>query len=175
MWVTTYKFVCKKTIIRIHILLASSRASSCLPPNKAPSLMLQIDTCELPHTNSYVVNQSSEFVFHLTSSVQPPNKKVRIFGRWYGWRSPNKGPSLMLRIKTCELPHTNSYVIYQSNEFVSYKHPHVSPHICLQIRGHHWCYELIHVSYYIRICMYSINHANSYFISLPRFSLQTRR
>ena len=40
-------------------------------------MFLQIDTGELPHVNSYVVNQSYEFVFHLTSSLQPPNKKVR--------------------------------------------------------------------------------------------------
>ncbi len=165
MWVNTYKFVYKKSIIRIHISLASSRVSSRLPPNKAPLLMLRIDTCKLPQTNSYVVNQSCEFVFHLTSSLQPPNKKVRTFGKWCWWRSPNKMPSLMLRIKTRELPHTNSYVVNQSYEFVFYKHPHVSPHVCLQIRRRRWCYELIHVSYYIRISIWSINHTNSYFIS----------
>jgi hypothetical protein len=174
MWVTTYKFVCPQSIIRIRISLASSRVSSRLPPNKAPTLMLRIDTYELPHTNSYVVNQSYEFVFHLTSSLQPPNKKVRTFGNWWWWRSPNKVPSLMLQIDTCELSHTNLYVINQSYEFVFYLHPLVSPHVCLQIRRRHWCYELIHVSYHIQICMWSINHTNSYFISLPRFSLQIR-
>jgi hypothetical protein len=55
--------------------IASSCVSSRLPPNKAPSLMLRINKCELSHTNSYVVNQSYEFVFHLTSSLQPPNNK----------------------------------------------------------------------------------------------------
>ncbi len=118
MWVTTYKFVYNQSIIRICILLASSCVSSCLPPNKAPSLMLRIDTCELSHTTSYVVNQSYEFVFHLTSLLQPPNKKVRTFGKWCWWRSPNKAPSLMLRNDACELPHTNSYVYNQSYEFV---------------------------------------------------------
>ncbi len=141
MWVTTYKFVCWKSIIQIRILLASSRVSSRLPPNKALSLMLQIDTCKLLHTNSYVINQSYEFVFHLTSSLQPPNKKVRTFGKWCWWRSqsiiririllasscvssrlpPNKAPSLMLRIETYELLHTNLYVINQLYEFVATK------------------------------------------------------
>ena len=51
-----------KLIIRIRFSLASSHVSSRLPPNKAPSLMLRINTCELPHTNAYVVNQSYEFV-----------------------------------------------------------------------------------------------------------------
>ncbi len=80
--------------------------------------MLRINTCELLHTNSYVVNQSYEFVFHLTSSLQPPNKKVRTFGKWCWWRSSKKAPSLMLQIKTCELPHMNSYVYNQSYKFV---------------------------------------------------------
>ncbi len=57
--------------------IASSHVSSHLPPNKAKSLMLRIDTCELPHTNSYVINQSYAFVFHLTSSLQPPNNQPR--------------------------------------------------------------------------------------------------
>jgi hypothetical protein len=118
MCVTTYEFVCGQSIIRNHNLLASSCVSSCLPPNKSPSLMLRIDTCELPHTNSYVINQSYEFLFHLTSSLQPPNKKVKTFGEWCWWRSPSKAPSLMLRNDTCELPHTNSYVYNQSYEFV---------------------------------------------------------
>ncbi len=118
MWVTTYKFVWGKSIILIHISLASSCVSSRLPPNKVPSLMLRIHTCELPHTNLYVVNQSYEFVFHLTSSLQPPNKKVRTFGKWCWWRSPNKAPSLMLQNDTCGLPHTNLYVYHQSYGFV---------------------------------------------------------
>ncbi len=58
-----------------HEKIASSCVSSRLPPNKAPSLMVRNDTCELPHTNLYVVNQSYEFVFHLTSSLQPPNNE----------------------------------------------------------------------------------------------------
>ena len=163
MWVTTYEFVCGQSIIRIRILLASSCVSSRLPPNKVPLLMLQIDTCELPHINLYVINQSYEFVFYSHPLVSPhvclkirrrrwcyelihvsyhiwilmwsinhtnlyfislpcfrPNKKVRTFGKWCWWRSPNKAPLLMLQIKTCELPHTNSYVVNQSYEFVFY-------------------------------------------------------
>ncbi len=60
--------------------IASSRVSSHPPPNKAPSLMLQIDKCELPHTNLYVVYQSYEFVFNdfvspRVSSHPPPNSE----------------------------------------------------------------------------------------------------
>ena len=131
-----------KSTIRIRISLASSRVSSRLPPNKAPSLMLWIDTCELPHTNSYVINQSYEFVFHLTSLLQPPNKKVRTFGKWCWWRSPNKVPSLMLQNDTCELYHTNSYVYNQSYEFVLRNTKNYFPPEPKKLTQHHNCMVL---------------------------------
>jgi hypothetical protein len=150
MWVTVFKFVCGKSIIRICISLASSRVSSRLPSNKAPSLMLRIDTCELPHTNSYVVNQSYKFVFHLTSSLQPPNKKVRTFGKWCWWRSPNKAPSLMLQNDTYELPHTNLYLYHQSAyEFVLRNTKNYFPPEPKKLTQHHNCMVLqVHSSMY---------------------------
>ena len=149
MWVTTYEFVFGQSIIRIRILLASSRVSSRLPPNKAPFLMLRINTCDLLRINLYVINQSYEFVFHLTSSLQPPNKKVRTFGKWCWWRSPNKAPSLMLRNDTCELLHTNLYVYNQSYEFVLRNTKNYFPPEPKKLTQHHNCMVLqVHSSMY---------------------------
>ncbi len=135
--------------IWIRILLAFSCVSSRLPPNKAPSLMLPIDTCELPHTNLYVVNQSYKVVFHLTSLLQPPNKKVRSFGKWCWQRSPNKAPSLMLRNDTCELRHTNLYVYNQSYEFVLRNTKNYFPPEPKKLTQHHNCMVLqVHSSMY---------------------------
>ena len=149
MWVITLKFVYRKYIIRIRTSLASSRVSLRLPPNKAPSLMLRIDTCKLSHTNLYVINQSYEFVFHLTSLLQPPNKKVRTFGKWCWWRSPNKAPLLMLRNDTCELPHMNLYVYHQSYEFVLRNTKNYFPPERKKLTQHHNCMVLqVHSSMY---------------------------
>ncbi len=115
----------------------------------SPSLMLRIDTCKLLHTNSYVVNQSYEFVFHLTSSLQPPNKRVRTFGKWCWWRSPNMAPLLMLRNDTCELPHTNLYVYHQSYEFVLPNTKNYFPQEPKKLTQHHNCMVLqVHSSMY---------------------------
>ncbi len=114
--------------------------------------MLRIDTCELSHTNLYVVNQSYEFVFHLTSSLQPPNKKVITFGKWCWWRSPNKAPSLMLRNDTCELTHTNSYVYNQSYEFVLRNTKNYFTPEPKKLTQHHNCMVLqLHSSVYNQI------------------------
>ena len=111
--------------------------------------MLRIDTCEISYTNSYVVNQSYEFVFHLTSSLQPPNKKVRTFGKWCWWRSPKKAPSLMLQNDTCELPHTNLYVYNQSYEFVLRNTKNYFPPEPKKLTQHHNCMVLqVHSSMY---------------------------
>ncbi len=120
MRITTYEFLCGQSIIRIRIILASSCVSLRLPPNKAPFLMLRINTCDLLRINLYVINQSYEFVFHLTSLLQPQNRKVRTFGKWCWWRSPYKAPLLMLRNDTCD---------------------------------------------HIRICMWTINHTNLYYVT----------
>ena len=111
--------------------------------------MLRIDTCEFLHTNLYMVNQSYEFVFHLTSLLQPPNKKVRTFGKWCWWRSPNKAPSLMLRNDTCEVSHTNSYVYNQSYEFVLRNTKNYFPPEPKKLTQHHNCMVLqVHSSMY---------------------------
>ncbi len=111
--------------------------------------MLRINTYKILHTNSYVVNQSYEFVFHLTSSLQPPNKKVRTFGKWCWWRSPNKATLLMLQNDTCELPHTNLYVYHQSYEFVLRNTKNYFPPEPKKLTQHHNCMVLqIHSSMY---------------------------
>ncbi len=61
-----------------HEKIASSCVSSHPPPNKAPSLMLRIDTCELLHTNSYVVNQSYEFLFTTLYPLVSPHIRLQI-------------------------------------------------------------------------------------------------
>ncbi len=139
----------KKQQINTH----TSRISANLGhANKAPSLMLGIDTCELSHTNLYVVNQSYEFVFHLTSLLQPPSKKVRTFGKWCWWRSPNKAPPLMLRNDTCELPHTNLYEYHQSYEFVLRNTKNYFPPEPKKLTQHHPCMVLyVHSSMYNQI------------------------
>ncbi len=109
--------------------------------------MLRIDTCKLTHTNSYKINQSYEFVFHFTSSLQPPNKKVRTFGKWCWRRSPNKALLLMLRNDTCELPHTNLYVYHQSYEFVLRNTKNYFPPEPKKLTQHHVWY-----SKYIVVC-----------------------
>ncbi len=111
--------------------------------------MLRIDTFELLHTILYVLNQSYEFVFHLTSLLQPPNKKVRTFCKWCWWRSPNKAPSLMLRNDTCELLHTNWYVYNQSYEFVLRNTKNYFPPEPKKLTQHHNCMVLqVHSSMY---------------------------
>ncbi len=72
--------ICSTLIGPSHMKkIASSRVSSHPPPNKVPSLMQRIDTCELPHTNSYVVGfiriRIYDFVSPRVSSHPPPNKK----------------------------------------------------------------------------------------------------
>jgi hypothetical protein len=58
--------------------IASSSVSSHPPPNKARSLMLQIDTCEVIHTNLYVINQSNEFVFTTSYPLVSPHIRLQI-------------------------------------------------------------------------------------------------
>ncbi len=71
--------ICSTLIGPSHMKkIASSRVSSHPPPNREPSLMLRIDTCELPHTNSYVVNQSYEFVFTTSYPLVSPHICLQI-------------------------------------------------------------------------------------------------
>ncbi len=81
-----------------------------------------------------------------------PNKKVRTFGKWCWWRSPNWVPLLMLRNDTCKLPRTNLYVYHQSYIFVLRNTKNYFPPERKKLTQHHNCMVLqVHSSMYIQI------------------------
>jgi hypothetical protein len=56
----TYEFVCNQSIIRIHSYDLVKKRPRC--GRAVQALIIRIDTCELSHTNSHVINKSYEFV-----------------------------------------------------------------------------------------------------------------